>query len=888
MTARLFLLDAHALCYRCFYAIKGLSTSKGQATNAIFGFVNALRKILRDYKPEYMAVCFDSKQKTHRQERFNAYKIQRPAMPADLADQMPFIKEIVQAYNLTLLECGGFEADDIIATVSQGILKAVPNLPAGEAGGRQRKNSEIEVVIVSDDKDMYQLASQNIAFFSARKGMFWEYEQLREYLGFDPHHITDFIALAGDKADNIPGVKGIGEVTARNLINQYGSLEYMLDHLESIRPEAVQKKLRQNREAAVLSKELAVLETNVPVDFDLNKLRVRSPDYHRLKGIFNDLEFGKFVRELACAMPAPHYSGAGQEDKKEELVTSVRLLKTKEDIGTFMRVIKQKGEFAFSLDDAGASGSSDFKGILLSAGTDEVFSVPLTDLDSLKEIFTDRTVVKITFHLKEAVKIFAAWQCVLEGKVFDVMLAGYLLGTAPFLSSGGQEALPLEGGPFSASLAKGEAAPKIGELCALYAKMSAELKQKSLEDLLDNIETPLAYVLAEMETCGVNLNTALLRDLSKECERRMQNLTGELYAIAGEELNLNSPKQLSHILFTKLKLPTLKRTKTGFSTNEEVLTVLAQSHEFPSFLLEYRQLSKLKSTYIDALPALVNPETGRIHARFHQTRTETGRLSSSQPNLQNIPIRTELGRQVRRAIIPLCEGHSLIAADYSQIELRILAHLSQDQNLIRAFHEDQDIHAFTASLIFSVAEKDVTFQMRDMAKRVNFGIIYGMSAFGLAKDLGMREEEAQEFIDKYFLRYPRVKDFMENTIRQCEERGFVTTLLNRRRYIPQITSTNNSMRLFAQRQAINTPVQGSAADMIKLAMVHIHREIENRALASRMLITVHDELVLDVPPGETDETIHLVRHCMEGALTLTVPVKVSIKRGPNWLDMEDV
>src|SRR3989338_2163585 len=844
MAARLFLLDAHALCYRCFYAIQGLSTSKGQATNAIFGFVNTLRKILRDHKPDYMAVCFDSPQKTRRQERFNAYKIQRPPMPADLVDQMPFIKEIVQAYNLAIFECGGFEADDIIATLSQGFLE---------------KDSEVEVVIVSDDKDMYQLASPHIAFFSARRDTFWEYEHLREYLGFDPHRMTDFIALAGDKSDNIPGVKGIGEVTARNLINQYGSLEDMLDHLDGIRPETVREKLRQNREAAVLSKELAVLETKVPVDFDLKRLQVRSLDNHRLRQIFNRLEFGKFVKELAS------------EDEEKE-PPSPYVLAAKKDIEAAVRVIERQGEFAFLLDTQTPDSSSP-EGILVSAGGGEVLFIPLKELDSLRKVFEDETIVKNTSHLKEAVKIFSLQRCALKGKIFDVMLAEYLLGATEGASSLGG----------------------VGELGALYAKMSRELKEKSLDGLLEDIEMPLTFVLADMEPCGVNLDLALLRELSKECERKMQDLTQRLYTFAGEEFNLNSPKQLGHILFTKMKLPTVKRTKTGFSTNEEVLTVLAQNHEFPSLILEYRQLSKLKSTYIDALPQLVNPATGRIHARFHQTGTETGRLSSSQPNLQNIPVRTELGRQIRRAIIPLQKGHSLIAADYSQIELRILSHLSKDENLMRAFAEEQDIHAFTASLIFAVAEKDVTFQMRDMAKRVNFGIIYGMSAFGLAKDLGIAQEDAQEFIDKYFLRYPRVKDFMENTIRQCEERGFVTTLLNRRRYIPQITSPNNSMRLFAQRQAVNTPVQGSAADLIKLAMVHIHREIEGRrlappkaGLACRMLITVHDELVFDAPEDEIGVLIGLIRNCMEHALELTVPVKVSIKAGPNWLDMKDV
>ena len=842
------MIDAHALCYRSFYAIKDLSTRKGQQTNAIYGFVTTLRKILRDHHPEYMAVCFDSPGKTHRQEKFNAYKIQRPAMPRDMIDQMPIIKEVVAAYNLALFESPGFEADDIIATIA-----------------RVAKNKDIEVVIVSDDKDMYQLAGERMSFFSARKDAIWEYKALKEHLGFDPHRITDFIALAGDNSDNIPGVKGIGEVTARQLINNFDSLDDIFRHLDKIKSAKVREKLEQNKEQAVLSKELAVLETEVPLDLQLERLKVREPQQNRLLELFQGLEFHRFVKELSQA-------GQAFVLTDEEIHSDIQPLANKGTIREWIKKIKAAGRFAVLADSAAQR-------LILSTGAQEHCAVALDQVADWKEIFQDKGIEKVTYDLKETVKLLKAQDVSLEGKLFDVFLAGYLAGNP-------QSSLNFMEQPL---------ARRAALLWEMYPALAEEIKEKFLEKLLNEIEIPLAFVLADMETCGVRIDMELLAGLSKECERKIGNLTEQIFRLSGKEFNLNSPKQLSQVLFEDLKLPTIKKTKTGFSTDEGVLTILAPKHEVPALILEYRQLAKLKSTYIDALPALVNPKTGRVHALFHQTGTETGRLSSSQPNLQNIPIRTELGREIRKAFIPLKSGHVIVAADYSQVELRILGHLTQDPGLLKAFQENQDIHAYTASLIFEVPEKDVTPQMRDTAKRVNFGIIYGMSAFGLAKDLGISQADAQEFIDKYFSRYPKVKDFMDNAILQCQEKGFVTTLLNRRRYIPEINSPNESMKQFAQRQAINTPVQGSAADLMKLAMIDIHRELKERKLASQILITVHDELVLDVPSKEKDEIVELLRKWMEHPfvlpeatqMELSVPIKVSIKTGANWLETKE-
>lgn len=849
--ARLFLIDAHALCYRSFYAIRELSTSKGQATNAVYGFVTTLRKILREYQPEYMAVCFDSPQKTRRQQKFAEYKIQRSKMPEDLIDQIPLIKEVVGAYNVSVFECAGYEADDLIATVTH-----------------RTEGQGIDVVVVSEDKDMYQLAGEHVAFFSVRKDAVLDYEGVKELLGFDPRQTPDFIALAGDPSDNIPGVDGIGKVTARNLINTYGRLEDILKNVETVRPPAVKEKLIRHRETAVLSKELAVLEHKVPVEFQLKDLSIRSPDSKRLFEIFRDLEFTKLAHELMPAQERPA-SGGVEELRSAEAVEAVTAA---------IRAAGQVALGVFIPEDASVR-------IILSVDAGKVFSVPMETCGFLKEVLAQEDILKITCNVKESLKALTTGGCLLRGKVFDVLLAGYLLGAG----QGGLSLSVLAWTYLKETWPQTEDVPAQVQLAAkLYPVLAEALRAGALTALFEEIEVPLAHVLADMEAGGVRIDERLLQELSKECQIKIEDLTERLYRVAGEEFNLNSPKQLGHILFEKLGLPVLKRTKTGFSTDEEVLTTLAKTHDFAGLILEYRQLSKLKSTYIDALPKLINPKTGRIHAQFNQTGAETGRLSSSQPNLQNIPIRTELGRQIRKAIVPLEKGHEIVAADYSQIELRILAHLSKDPNLIRAFEADEDIHAYTASLIFDVAEKEVTDSMRDSAKRVNFGIIYGMSAFGLAKDLGVSQDTAQEFIDKYFLRYPKVQAFMEETIRRCERDGFVTTLLNRRRYIPEITSRNNSMRLFAQRQAINTPVQGSAADLMKLSMVRIHEKIQEQGLRSRMISTVHDELVFDVPQDEKKALVDMVRREMEHALELSVPVKVSIKVGANWLEMEEV
>ncbi|MCK5581022.1 MAG: DNA polymerase I [Candidatus Omnitrophica bacterium] len=854
-SSRLFLIDAHALCYRSYFAIKGLATSKGQATNAVYGFISTLKKILRDYEPTHMAVCFDVKARTHRQEKFEEYKIHRPKMPDDLITQLPLIKEVVEAYNLPIFELGGFEADDIIATIVENI-----------------KKDNLEVVIVSDDKDMFQLVGDKVKVFSARKDKIFDAQEIEEMLGFKPTTIPDYIGLAGDKSDNIPGVNGIGQVSARKLINQFGSLERIFDNIDEVTPARVSEKLRDQKEAAFFSKELALLETGAPIHIAVEDMQVTQPDGERLLKIFNDLEFRKFVSELA-----------GQQSVQAQEWTVVNV-SSKKEAEKLVGAVVAAGRFAFAIETVDQDDMNAAR-MAISLGGEEVFCVAKDCWAFLKEIFEGEEILKIAYDIKMLRKILCRNGCDVKGKVFDCLLAGYLLMPSKAVNDPG--ALAWEYLKISLSETN-RLFQEVNAFFQLHAPMVAALKAKDLLSLFDDIEMPLAHVLFCMEEEGVKVDRKLLGQLSSSCDEKIAQLTQELFSLAGEEFNLNSPKQLSHILFEKLGLPVIKKTKTGYSTNEEVLNRLAPKHPLPSLVLEYRQLAKLKSTYIDALPKMISDATGRIHALFNQTGTDTGRLSSSNPNLQNIPIRTELGRQIRKAFISSGKDREIISADYSQIELRVLAHLSGDENLVRAFQEDQDIHDFTAALIFNVDEKDVTPQMRTSAKRVNFGITYGMSAFGLAKDLGVPQPQAQDFIDRYFLRYPGVKAFMDQEIAKCEEKGYVVTLLNRRRYIPEINNSNMSIRQFAQRQAINTPVQGSAADLIKLAMIRVYNEIEKQGLDARMIISVHDEIVFDVPRAEERAVVAIVREHMENAIELSVPIKATIKKGPNWLEMERV
>jgi DNA polymerase-1 len=841
---RLYLIDATAFCYRAFYALSGLSTSFGQPTNAIYGFTNMLNKILKEKNPQYLAVCFDVSRDTFRLKKFAEYKSNRPAMPEGLSGQLPLIKEIVRAYGITVFEKEGFEADDVIATLS-----------------RKAKEEGFSVTIISSDKDILQLVDKNTTVFSPHKdeGLNYDVEGVFKRFSLAPEQIPDAIALMGDDIDNIPGLPGIGEKTAIELVKNFGSVEKLLDNIDKINSEKTRDTIKLNSDRIRMNKELALLKDDVNLDFDSPKLKIAKPDYKELFRLFKYLEFKKFIRDLPV-------SG---EDSKDEALRQITDAQLKEELGTLAELFlygQDSQDMVFGL-----------KGNIL-----RVDKFGRNTIGAL----ADPGLRKIGYDLKKIKVALAKENVVLEGLYFDVMLAAYLLNPSKpeyGLNEISWDYLPQAGVPQNIDAQKA-----IGLIVKLKPRLEQELKDKSLLSLFNDIEMPLIDVLAAMELTGIKLDVGLLKELSGKLEKRLSRLIEDIYGISKCRFNINSPKQLRQVLFERLKLPVVKRTKTGPSTDEEVLRALASSHKLPALLLEYRQLTKLKSTYVDTLPLLVDPKTGRLHTSFNQTATETGRLSSTNPNLQNLPVKTEIGSRIRQAITALSQNSYILSCDYSQIELRILAHISKDQNLLEQFKQGKDIHKATAALIYGIEEKDVNDSMREVAKRVNFGIVYGLTSYGLSRDLGLPLDEAQSFIDAYFLRYPKVKEYIQEQIQKAKDTGFVTTILGRRRYLPDINNKNQTIRQFAERQAVNTPIQGSASDLIKLAMIQIHSRIKQDNLKSRMILQIHDELVFDVPEKEWDSFTCLVKDRMENVLRLDVPVAVSMKKGKNWLDMEDI
>jgi len=841
---RLYLVDATAFCYRAFYALGNLSTSFGQPTNAIYGFVNMLNKILREKHPDFLAVCFDVSRDTFRKKQFAEYKIHRPPMPDSLVSQMPFIKQIISAYGITIVEREGFEADDIIATLA-----------------KKAKVKGTSTTIVSSDKDTLQLIDEDTTIFSPYKdeGVIYDNRKVFERFGVKPQRIVDIIALMGDDVDNIPGVPGIGEKTAVELIKRFGSLKKLIDDVEKIKQEKIKKAIKDNLKRIQLNQELAALKEDIDIDFNLEKLKIGSPNYKELARLFKYLEFKTLLKNLPLEEIKPRdikVVDLGEQELKNLLHASDELVLYGQDLQNIVFYTKNK---FFRLNKFGVIA---------------------------KEILSNPDIRKVGHDLKKIKVNLAKNGINLDGLFFDTMIASYLLNPSQSASDLTDVAWDYLAKTVGIKSLDNQGA--INLILELRPRLEKDLHDKSLFGLLTDLEMPLVEVLAEMELAGIKLDLKVLKELSKDLEKRLIKLIEDIYEISGCQFNINSPKQLRDILFEKLKLPVVKKGKTGPSTDEEVLRSLADKHKLPALLLEYRQLAKLKSTYIDTLPELIDPATDRIHTSFNQTATETGRLSSSNPNLQNIPIKTEIGKNIRRAIIAFDKDSHLLSCDYSQIELRILAHLSKDKNLISSFKKDKDVHRTTASLIYGLDEKDVTEQMREVAKRVNFGIIYGLSAYGLSKDLGISLEEAQGFIDAYFVRYPEVKEYIQEQITKAKKDGFVTTILGRRRYILEINNKNQGIRQFAERQAVNTPIQGSASDLIKLAMIEIHNQIKIRKLKGSMILQIHDELVFDVPAQEVSEFINLIKDRMENVLRLDVPIRVDIKMGKNWLEMKEI
>ncbi|MDO9515868.1 MAG: DNA polymerase I [Syntrophales bacterium] len=882
-----FLIDGTNYIYRAFYAIRGLSTSRGFPTNAIYGFTNMLMKLCRDWAPEYIAIAFDAKGPTFRHEAYDQYKANRSAMPDDLRPQIPPIKDIVRGFSIKVIEEQGIEADDVIGTLAKRY----------EAAG-------MRVIIASGDKDLMQLVSDNVLMVDTMKDISYDIEGVKERFGVGPDRVIDILGLAGDASDNVPGVPGVGEKTALKLVKEFGSLEEVLKNAGKVKGKGLSEKLTEFAAQARMSRDLVTIRTDVPIDFDLEDIRFREPDVEVLQGIFREFEFPGLVSRL----------GEGVE-KEEEDATGYRLITDGDEVAPFLDELRAAGGFSFDLqltpDDAVRAR---IVGVALCCGAQRACYLPLAHtgegaqqqldeektLVALGELLSDDTLKKYGHDTKTASLALARRGIALKGEVSDIMLAAYILDpsrrgydlpdlaqeqygrTIPSLkdlTGSGAKAISFDAVPLK------DAAPyacrRADFIFRLAPPLAQRMEESGLKELFDDVEMPLVEVLASMESAGVLLDCDLLGEMSGQLGQLLDISEEKIYGLAGERFNINSPKQLQVVLFDTLGLPRGRKTKAGYSTDVDVLTNLARSHELPAEILAYRSLAKLKSTYADALPLLVNPETERVHTSYNQTVTATGRLSSSNPNLQNIPIRTAEGKRIRQAFIAP-EGCEIVSADYSQIELRILAHLSGDELLIEAFQSGEDVHTKTASDIFGVFPGMVSEEMRRQAKVINFGVIYGMSAFGLARELNIGQKRAQDYIDGYFSRFSGVSAFIEETLEGARKRGFVTTLLNRRRYLPEIIGKNAQVRQFAERTAVNTPIQGTAADLIKVAMLEIARGIEERGLSARMIMQVHDELVFEVPAAEVEEVITLVRREMEEVIDLKVPLTVEIASGKNW------
>ena len=904
---KLFLIDGNSYCYRAFYAIKELRNSKGKPTNAVYGFILMLRKLLEKEKPAYIGVAFDLKGPTFRHEQFEDYKVHRKPMPDDLISQMGLIKETISAYNIPIFEKQGFEADDILATIAKKMSK-----------------QGVDVYIVTGDKDMLQIVDKNIKVYSTHKDeLVYDSEAVKErFSGLGPENITDFIALAGDATDNIPGVMGIGEKTAIELIKEFGSLDNLYKNLDKIKSESRKNMLSEQEDNARMSKELATVDSEVPIEIDADIMRSTGPNSEKLLAIFKELEFKNFAREIASCNSEVH---------KE---ANYKTISMPEDFRDFIKELKTKKEFVLDIETTSERPmEAELVGISFCWKEGEAHYISLIPcgsrfnpipqgygawvegsregveieyaLKQLKPILENESIKKIGQNIKYDKLVLSNYGVEVKGVSYDTMIASYLLnpsGMSHGLDDLAFEYLDHKMTSIDELLGSGKKKVTMDkvdvEKVSMYScedsdvtlrlknVFEKEIFKKELESLFNGIELPLIDVLGMIEKNGVKIDVDFLKETSFSMEKELSLLIKDIYRIAGEEFNINSPKQLSRILFEKLGLPILKKTKTGASTDVEVLERLSSLHPLAKELLRYRELSKLKSTYVDALPELINKKTGRLHASFNQAVTATGRLSSSNPNLQNIPVKTEEGKRIRKAFIGEA-GNLILAADYSQIELRILAHLSKDPELVSAFENNRDVHTHTASLIFGVNESEVTHEMRASAKTVNFGIIYGISAFGLSKGLNIDPASAQQFIDSYFERYPAVKVYMEDKIEEARSAGYVTTLFNRRRYIPEIKTGGMREQQQAERIAINTPVQGSAADLIKIAMINIYRRMGKENLKSLMTLQVHDELVFEVPKNELDRMKTLVKEEMEGAVKLAVPIKVSVQYGKNWLEMEE-
>ncbi len=866
----LLMIDGNSMANRAFYGVPHLTNAKGVPTNAVYGFLNTLQAAIERFKPDALFVAFDISKKVFRHERYADYKGTRTGMPEDLLVQMPLIKEALSYMNIETFGLEGYEADDIIGTMS-----AHQTALGGES------------IILSGDRDLFQLVGEHVTVcFPQNKGQEMEIvtpEYLAEHYALTPELVIEMKGLMGDKSDNIPGVAGVGEKTAKKLLADYGTVENLYAHLEDLKGKKLYDKLLAGKENALLSKELATIKRDVPIDFAALDFSFDQPDVAALTTFYKELGLTKLLRKLEAefgtttledvAAEAPSYEGTVCADVDQALALLAAI--TDERCVMSCEVGEDKLPLRFSWRVGGENAT-----VAVTSRHDWDRLVDVLDKLFEREPFTVYT--DDAKKLAHALLLSGSYT---EQLRFDVALAAYLLQP-----EGEHELERVYEGLLGKSLPEEEPGRIFAALEAveeLQPEMNAGLVEIGAAGLYSNVELPLVWILAQMEIVGVKVDVPYLEKLQVEFDERIRAIEKDIEVLAGEPVNPNSPKQLGHILFEVLELPVVKKTKTGYSTSAEVLEALRDSHPIVGRVLDYRQLAKLKSTYVDGLLKLVDAHD-RVHTSFNQTVTATGRLSSTAPNLQNIPVRTEEGKRIRRAFIPIEKKNLLISADYSQIELRVLAHLSGDDMLMQSFAKGEDIHRRTASEVFHVPMEEVTAEQRRTAKAVNFGIIYGQTDYGLSRELGISRREAQAYIDLYFSRYPLVQTFIHDTIEQARAQGYVTTMMGRRRYIKDINSRNRNLRQFAERTAVNSPIQGTAADIIKLAMIHCDKAIEDNRLDAKMLLQVHDELIFEVSREDALGLSLVVRKCMEDALKLNVPLKVDLKAGFNWQEMEKI
>lgn len=878
MENTLIIIDGNSIINRAFYALPDMSNSDGLKTNAIFGFVRMMFKIIEDYQPTHMSVAFDKKAPTFRHKQYADYKAGRKKMPDELGQQLEPLKELLDKFNINRLELAGYEADDIIGTVAK----------LGE-------ENNFKVYIVTGDKDAIQLASHKTTTLITKKGVGeveeYNYDSVVERYEMTPTQFIDLKGLMGDKSDNIPGVPGVGEKTGIKLLKQYSTIENLIEHTDELKG-SIKKKIEENKELALMSKELATIITNVPLDIKLEDLEYG--DYNKDDVIEKFKEFG-FTSLISKLLEMD----GGETSIKEEVNLKVQHLDNVEDF-----IEKAKENKKVIIDVIGREGNILDKKVInvfLSLDGEEIYYINEDELSKIESLLSDSEIKKHGYDLKEDYILLKPYEIELNAMDFDITIAEYLIdsksSTSYECSAIAMKYLTRKIKSKEDLLGKGAKAKKFDEIdfdelsaytadiintiACVYPKMEEKLKETEMDGLFYHVEMPLVEVLGSMEYIGMKVDKDQLNELKEKFTTIINELENEIFELAGEPFNINSPKQLGVILFEKLGLPVIKKTKTGYSTNAEVLEKLRDKHEIIDKITDYRQIVKLNSTYVEGLLKIINPKTGRIHSSFNQTITTTGRISSTEPNMQNIPVKTEMGRDIRKVFVA-DDNCKLVDADYSQVELRVLAHMSGDENMIDAFKHGEDIHSKTASQIFDVDIKDVTSKQRIEAKAINFGIIYGKTDFGLSQDLNIPVPTAKAYIESYFSKYPKIKEFMDNAVETATETGYATTILNRRRYIPEIKASNFIVRNQGKRFAMNAPIQGSAADIIKVAMVNVYNKLKENEMKSKLILQVHDELIVEAVDEELELAEKIVREEMENAQSMDVKLDVDLNTGNSW------